>query len=416
MSALLAGVALVLAGTGALGTMLGLQMAVHGYSAWLAGLVMSAYFLGIVLGTFAGQRTIARVGHIRAFAALAATLAAATLAHPFLMGAAPWAALRLLEGYCLAGLFMCTESWLNERSDNAVRGTVFAVYQIVVYLAQGAGQVVLNLPDASGGYLAYAIASILISLAVVPVALMRVAAPDPPALVRFGFRRLYAISPLGIAGAFSSGLLLGAIYGLGPYFARQVGLDLGGTTAFMGMVIVGGLALQWPIGRLSDRFDRRAVLCWLCFAIAVVGLAAAVLGGLGRPWLMALAPLLGGVTFTLYPLSVSHANDFIAPSDLVPMSGGLLVAYGVGAMAGPTGAAAVMAGFGPEGLFLFCSAVGVLTAAFGRWRMTVRAAVPNEEQGAFQPVPSTTPVAAGLDPRVPPVQPTFDFEADPQRS
>lgn len=407
-SALLAAVAFVLMGTGALGTLLGVQMAAAGYSSWTAGLVMSAYFVGLIAGTWTGQIMIGRVGHIRAFSALASALSAAVLIHPYAFAALPWAALRIIEGYCLAGLFLCTESWLNARTGNALRGTIFALYQITVYLAQGLGQILVNIPGPSG-LPVYVLASVLISLAVVPVSLTRMKAPSRPAAVRFGFRRLYATSPLGMTGAFASGLLLGAIYGLGPYFAQAIGLDVTGTTLFMGLVITGGLALQWPLGRLSDRYDRRGVLCGLCLAIALASLALAATGGWGLAWLIALAPLFGGVAFTLYPLSVAHANDFIAPRDLVSMSGGLLISYGMGAMAGPLGASFAMTRVGPNGLFVFCAAVGILTAAFAGWRMRIRSA---PASSPFQPVPNTTPVVHELDPRVPPEQPAFEFATD----
>ncbi len=409
-SALLTAMAFLLMGTGALGTLLGLRMALAGYPSWIAGLVMSAYFLGLILGTFTGHRMIAGVGHIRTFAALASALSAATLAHPFLIAAVPWAALRFLEGFCLAGLFMCTESWLNERASNEMRGTIFALYQITVYLAQGVGQLLLNISD-EGGFGLFVITSILVSVAVVPVALTRVSAPTPPVVARFGFRRLYGISPLGMAGSFASGLLLGAFYGLGPYFAQQVGMDVAGTTQFMGLVIVGGLALQWPLGRFSDRFDRRTVICALSILIAVISGAIALLTGSELLRLLLLAPVFGGVVFTLYPLSVSHANDFIDPGDLVPMSAGLLIAYGIGAMFGPVGAAGIMEQTGPGGLFWFCALVGLLIAGFSAWRMRMRPAIPTEDQGNFQAMPRTTPMVAELDPRGEPDQAEFDFQA-----
>ena len=220
--ALLAGMGMLYLGNGMLGTLLGLRLAATELPTWIVGLVMSFYFLGLVFGTIFAYRLISGVGHIRAFAALASIFSAATLAHAFHLDPWYWAGLRFVEGMCVAGLVMCTESWLNERTANDVRGQVFSLYLIAIYVAQGGGQVMLNIPDPTGFGL-FVVASILVSLALVPVAVARVQAPPLPKPFRYGFLELYAISPLGMLGAFSSGLILGAFYGMAPYFARQAG-------------------------------------------------------------------------------------------------------------------------------------------------------------------------------------------------
>ena len=404
VSPLLAGTALLVLGNGALGTLLVLGLTSAGHPSWVVGLMTTAYFAGLVLGTFYGHRLISGVGHIRTFAALGSSFSAATLAHPFLVEPTAWASLRFVEGFCIAGMYMCTESWLNERASNELRGSIFSLYQIVVYAALGGGQFLLNLGEPEGFGL-FVVASIVVSLAVVPVAVTRVEAPAVPKPAHFGLGALYAVSPLGVVGCVGAGAIIGSFYGLGPYFARQVGMDVAATTQFMGVTILGGLALQWPIGRLSDRFDRRAVLVGLCAAICIVSLAAAAATGGSLTALLVLAPVFGGVVYTLYPLSVAHANDFIDPAHRVPASGGLLVSYAVGAGIGPLGASALMSAVGAVGLFGFAGAVALITAMFALWRMLQRPAA--EDQAPFQPVPRTTPVAYELDPRVEP--PMFDF-------
>ncbi len=259
----------------------------------------------------------------------------------------------------------------------------------------------LNIPDPSGFGL-FVVAPILVSLALVPVAVARVEAPPLPKLFRYGFRELYAISPLGMLGTFTSGLILGAFYGLAPYFASQAGLDVSGTTVFMGAAIVGGVVLQWPIGRLSDRFDRRPEIIWLAIAITVTSFAMAASTGFGEAAFILLAPVFGGVIFTLYPICVAYANDHIEPADLVATSGGLVMAYGVGATLGPLGASAAMSLLGGVALFAFTGAVALSTALFSLWRMSRREAPPIEDQGDFRPVPRTTPLASKLDPRANP--------------
>ena len=406
---LLVGAALIFLGNGMLGTLLPIRMVSADFAPALAGAVMSSYFLGLICGTFLARRLISGVGHIRAFATFASTLSAATLAHPFLIAAAPWAALRLVEGLCIAGLAMCSESWLNERAGDAMRGRILSLYMIAIYMSQGVGQFLLNLGEVGGTGL-FVLASILMSLAVVPVAATRVRAPTLPEATPFRFRRIYAISPLGVVGALASGVILGAFYGMAPYFASQSGLDVAATTQFMGAAIVGGLVLQWPMGRLSDGFDRRAIIVCLTFAIGLAALVVIPAIDWDRIHFISLAAVFGGLIFTLYPVCVAHANDRVDASELVSVATGLLIAYGIGATLGPLAASVLMSVLGPGALFGFIGAMGLMTAVFTLWRMRSRPAPLKEDRDPFRPVPRTTPVAGELDPRSDPA------DAEPQEA
>lgn len=197
----------------------------------------------------------------------------------------------------------------------------------------------------------------------------------------------------------SSGMILGAFYALGPVYARHLGFAIGETAQFMGLVIVGGLILQWPVGRLSDRYDRRHTLVALSAAIVAVSAALVSAGSWSADAALLLAPVLGAVIFTLYPLSVAHANDRLEPAQVVAASAALITAYGVGAAFGPPGAAVLMEAMGPSGLFTFTGIIGAATASFAVWRMRRRDPVPAQERVRFLPLPRTTPVAGGLDPR-----------------
>lgn len=397
-SGLLAGSFFLLTGIGLLGTLVPLRLDAGGASSLAIGLVGGAYFVGLIVGTRYGDRVIGAVGHIRAFAAFASILSATILAFPIDVAAVPWAALRFICGFCLAGLFMCVESWLNAQASNDSRGRILSLYMIAVYLGQGAGQMLLPLPDPSG-ITRFAVCAAFISLAVVPVAVTRVAAPPVVAAETLGLARLYEMSPLGVAGAFVAGLVLGAFYVLGPIFARALDPDVTQTARFMGLVIVGGLILQWPVGRLSDRFDRRHVLVSLALCLVAVSIGF-VLAERAVPFaLLYLAPVFGAVIFTLYPLSVAHANDRLDSGHVVAASGALITVYGLGAAAGPPAASLAMEAVGPGGLFAFTALVGAATAAFALWRMRQRAPVPTSEQVQFLPLPRTTPLAGQLDPR-----------------
>ena len=398
ISALLFGVGLLLLGNGMLGTLIGIRLALDNVPTLATGVIMAAYFAGLLAGSLYAGRMIGRAGHIRAFSAFASVFSAATLAHVLFGSPVAWGVLRLIEGFCMAGLFMCIESWLNARADNATRGAVLSIYMYVLYAAQGLGQFLLNLADPRQATL-FILASILLSLALVPVALTRSPQPDPREPGPFGLGALIRISPLGIAGALVSGLALGSLYSLAPAFAHAVGLDVAGTARFVGAFILGGLILQWPLGRLSDRMDRRWVIAAVAAMLAVFSAATLLSAGESRIALWPLAIGIGGTAFTLYPLSVAHANDRISPEDMVPASGGLLLAYGAGATAGPLVSSLVMWWIGPTGLFVFTGAAALAVAGFSVYRVTQRARAPVEGQGPFRPLPRTTLAASELDPR-----------------
>jgi MFS family permease len=379
-------VGLLMAGSGPLTTLISLRLEALGTASLAIGAIMAAYFAGLTLGALLAYRIVLRAGHIRAFAAFAAVASAIALAYPLVAHPLPWAALRLIEGFCMAGIFICVESWLNERAAPAQRGKILAMYMICLYLGQAAGQLLLGFDAGPGQPQVFMLVSMLMSVAILPVALTRQAPPALPDIASFSVRRLYRTSPLGMVGTVASGLVLGAVYSLGPVFARGVaGLDAGGAARFMSVLILGGVLLQWPLGRLSDSFDRRRVI--------VDGAGWALFGA---------TALFGGFAFALYPLCVGHMNDHLQRQDRVAASGGLVLAYSAGATAGPLAASATMSALGASGLFVFVMGIAAVALAFGLWRMLARAPVPAERQGLFQLLPRTTPAAAPLDPRAAP--------------
>lgn len=392
---LLLAIFMMMAGSGFLSTLIGLRLERAGSGTMVIGLVATAYFGGLVLGALRSGEIVRRVGHIRAFAAFVALLSASTLTYALLQHPLLWAALRLVDGLCVAGVFICVESWLNDRAEPETRGTVLASYMVALYSGQAIGQLLLQ-TGGSVPAVPFELASILISLAIIPVCLTRSAAPVLDTAEALSLRRLYAASPLGVAGAGITGLALGAFYGLAAIYARRLGLSLADTATFMMVVILGGVALQWPLGHLSDRYDRRRVIIG-CFAIT-----------LGVAILLAMAPagaalllfgfVFGGLSFALYPLCVAHANDRLLPTERVSASGQLVLLYSTGAALGPLGAAAAMTLAGPGGLFLFIALCAALMLAFGLWRLVATEPVPDAAQQDFQFLPRTTPVAALLDP------------------
>ncbi|EWY39770.1 major facilitator transporter [Skermanella stibiiresistens SB22] len=399
ISSLLIAVALLMLGSGMLSTLVGVRLSSTEVGPVAIGFVMAAYYAGLTAGSLFGYRVIVKVGHIRAFSAFASIFSAATLGHALWLNLPFWALLRLAEGFCMAGLFMCIESWLNERATSGTRGRMLSLYMITLYGAMAIGQQLLNLDDPTG-MLRFIAISILTSLALVPVALTRNGPPMLPNIASFGIRRLYEASPLGIFGTFVSGLVTGAIYGLAPVYGTGAGFGTAGTALFMTVIILGGVALQWPLGKLSDLFDRRTVIIGLSAATAAASLGMIAAAGMeSQIPLMLVAALFGGLSFTIYPVCVAHTNDHIDKSELVQASGGLILAYSVGATIGPLAGSAVMSALGNPGLFTFTAAGAATAVVFGLYRAVQRPALPAEAQGPFQSLPRTTPVVAPLDPR-----------------
>jgi MFS family permease len=393
---LLASVFLLMAGSGPLGTTIGVRLEAAGTNPSVIGVVMSAYFGGLTLGSLFAYRVVTTYSHIRAFTAFASALSGITLIYA--LGSVPllWGVLRLSEGFCMAGLYICVESWLNDSATQATRGKVLASYMVCLYSGQAVGQFILNLPDTSG-YLLFVIVSILVSFAVIPVALTRVAPPVLPHVEGLSFRRLYRASPLGVVGTVESGLVLGSFYGFGPVFTSGIGLDLSQTGLFMSAVIFGGVLLQLPIGRLSDLFDRRRVILGVLGLMVLASVAVVLSAAPAGSGLYATAMLYGGVSFALYPLCVAHTNDHLGPEERVSASGGLILAYSAGATLGPLLSSVTMTLAGAAGLFAFTAATSGAALVFALWRMRVRPPPPAERQGPYIVLPRTTPAAAPLN-------------------
>ena len=292
VQSLLLAIFMLMAGGGFLATLISLRLERAGAGTMAIGAVATAYFGGLVIGALRAGGIVRQVGHIRAFAAFVALLSASTLSYVLLDHPLLWAGLRLIDGVCVAGVFICLESWLNDRAEAQTRGSILAAYMVALYSGQAVGQLLLG---ASGALPAipFQIASILISLAIIPLCLTRSSAPAPQDATAFSIRSLFAASPLGVVGAVATGLMLGAFYGLAAVHVRRLGLNLGATASFMMTVILGGVAMQWPLGRLSDRYDRRAVIVWSFAATLAVSVALAMLSGGGLP-LLALGAAFGG--------------------------------------------------------------------------------------------------------------------------
>lgn len=383
---LLLAAAILLAGNGLQGTLLAVRANIEGFPTSLIGVLMSAYFAGFVLGCRFNPAFIKSVGHIRTFLALASVASASALIHPMVIDVWTWAALRAVTGFCFAGLIMVIESWINERATNKNRGQILSVYRVIDLSSTMAGNALLATASPLGFNL-FATVSILMSIALVPVALTRSDAPKPIETARLDLPRLFKVSPVAAVGASMVGLANSAFWGVGAVFAQQQGYDNAAIAAFISAVIVGAALLQWPLGWLSDRIDRRKVM----LGSAILGIASAValaeFGGRSNEALLGLGALFGAFIIPMFGLTAAHANDHASPGEAVATNGGLLLLHGSGSVIGATFGASMMAAFGPPALFIYIAAIYVLFSVFCLYRILTSPPVPDEKKTPFTPLP-----------------------------
>ncbi len=399
IAALLLSVALLLMGNGLQGTLLPVRAQLELFSTLDIGVLGSSYFLGFAAGCYLGPYVVRRAGHIRTFTAMVSLASAVALAHALLLYPLLWWLFRSLTGFCFAVLYMVIESWLNEKSTNENRGLVFSIYTIINLTVVTIGQMMLTLGSPTAFPL-FAVASILVSLAALPVALTKAPAPAPIATVHIRVRHLYKLSPVGFVGALAVGLANGSFWSLAPVFAQSKLLAVGttGIALFMSLAVIAGAAGQWPLGRISDRTDRRKVIVIVCVGAALAGIS---MGAFGAKWDVAIfgfSFLFGLFAFPLYSLSAAHMNDSVQTGGFVEASSGLLLLYAAGAIVGPMFASAAMRLTGPEGLFFYTSAVHVLMAMFAVYRMRQRARPSEEEREPFVDSIRVAQTVATIDP------------------
>lgn len=387
ISSLLLSYGLLLLGNGMMGTLLGLRSQLEGFSTEITGLIMSGFFVGMLLGALFAVRVVAAVGHIRAFAAFASIMSVAVLAHVLHVDPATWFILRLIAGFCMAGMIMVVESWVNERATNQMRGQVLSLYMVTNYLGQGLGQFMMLVGDPAQFQL-FIIASMVYSFALVPILLSGAKAPLPVSPQRVKFKALFAISPVGVVGTVSAGLANSALNGMGAVFAKEVGLSIAQVSSFMAAAILGGMVMQFPIGRFSDKFDRRTVL--LITVLASIVSAYAMVWAIDQSILIfiLITAVYGGFAFTIYPLATSQVNDLADSDKRVQIAAGLLIAYGIGASMGPTLSAQAMALYGPSGFLYFIMTVYCALLIFTLIRITQRRR-DDKSKTAFLPLGGT---------------------------
>lgn len=398
---LLLATAILLVGNGLFGTLLPLRAEHEGFATSTIGIISSIYFLGFLAGCVLGPRIVQRAGHIRSFAALAGLASVVPLVHVLTNDVVVWGAMRALHGFCFAGLYMVIESWLNERATNETRGRLFSVYLIVNFSSITLGQLLLNLSDPST-FTLFALVTMLTSLALVPISLSTTVQPQPIVSTEIFIVKLYKISPVGAVGSFVVGVTNAPFWTLGPVFAQDSGLDVFGVSIFMTAAIAGGAIAQWPMGRISDRVDRRLVILALTIGSVVAEVAMIMARGISNQSFMLCAGFLFGVfALSLYSVCVAHTNDHANKESFVSVSSGLLLVYALGAIIGPSAASLGTGPYGMAFIFLFGAVVHAAYAVFTLYRISAVRALTYEEKVDFAAVPvlPTGPTPPDLDPR-----------------
>jgi MFS family permease len=393
-AAIMLGMGAMQFGFGLFGLYVPTRLTATGVSPFLTSLVVTGWSFGFLLGCRFAPGVIATLGHVRAFAVFAALLAAMALVFALPPNAAAWGAARVASGFCGAATFAIAESWLADRTPAASRGGVLSAYMI----AQKVMLVVAPLVFASVDLTSAAIgmlASVAFSLAMVPIILTKTGAPDIRGAEKVRVRELFSLAPAAFVAAFGAGFMNAPMLGILPVYAVQVGLAPAQLAQIMIAMQIATVALQWPLGKLSDRIDRRLVIVVCC----AVGAASALAMGWAGPQrfglFLAAAAVWGGFSLSFYAICLAHINDHARPAQMVHVAGGLLLVWATGSMFGPLIAGAAMEALGPEALFGFVACVALFVLSFTLWRMRARAPVPVEARDPFLAQPPTATPGIG---------------------
>lgn len=396
---LLLGMLLLMIGNGLQGTLLGVRGSIEGFDPSVLSYVISAYFLGFLGGSWIAPLMIGRVGHVRVFAAMASLISAAFVIYAAAPDLIVWGFMRLLVGFCFSCVYVVAESWLNDSVDNENRGKALSLYVIVQMMGIVAAQGILTLGDPAG-YGLFILISVLVSVSFAPILLSVSPAPVYQTAQRMTLGELFQASPLGVVGSAAIGAVFAALFGMSSVYGTEVGFTLNEIAIFVAAIYVGGMMLQYPIGWLSDRMDRRLLIVGVTASSAIACLAAIIF--IQSPiFVIAMAWLIGGTVNPLYSLLIAHANDNLEHDEMASAASGLVFVGGVGAIGGPVIVGQMMDAFGPEGYYLYILLIMSAVSLYGLYRMTRRSAVPVDETSPFAAINlAASPVAVDISQEV----------------
>ncbi len=387
------GVLLMQLGHGLGGSLVSVQATAQNFTTTTTGLVMAGFYLGMFVSSIVSPPIISNVGHIRAFAAFASLVSTAVLLIPLWPDPIWWFLMRVIIGICIAGLAIVVESWLNAASSNEDRGKMLSIYMIVAYAASGAGSLLLNIGDTSG-FVRFIVVSALLSLALVPISLANVQAPAIGIPRRVSLWDVFTISPLAFVGTFAAGLGQSAFFSMGPVYGLANNLSLVEVSIMMALPPLALLLSQYPVGSLSDRFDRRIVMTILTFVTTGVALFALFNPSSNAIVIIITMTVFGAISFPIYSLCLAHANDYLEADQMLGASAKLVLIYGAGAICGPIVVGFAMHFAGPIGYMTFLAFVHGALGFYALSRMFARPETPDETSEYITIAPQSTPVVA----------------------
>lgn len=370
---------ILIGGNGLQGTFIALRGLSESFSASTIGLISAGYSLGFAFGCINVTRLLRKVGHIRAFAVMAALASAASIIMSLVIDPLFWLVMRFIIGITVACLFATIESWINAQVTNSNRARTLSVYRFVdlgsVTLAQYAIPVV-----GIDGPAIFSLVAMALTLSLVPISLADKSNPAPPKQVPFDLFAVWRISPLAVVGCVAVGLSMAAFRNIGPIYAEQIGLSVTSIATFMSAGIIGGVVLQYPLGVYSDRYDRRIIILTTTACSVVTGLFLALFAETDE-WSNIIGVFIfGAFALPLYSLSSAHGNDHAKDGEHAMVSAGLLFFWSLGATIGPLMASILIDQFGPKALFIYTAAIQIAFMLYTIYRLTVRPGVPLEER------------------------------------
>ena len=403
--ALFLGMGLIMMAHGFQGSLLGVRAVAEEFSLASTGFMMSGYFVGYFIGARTVPNIISGVGHIRVFAAFASIASLGILMHSMFVNPFTWFVLRIVNGFCMVSIFTITESWLNDRSSNKNRGKVLSIYMIITYASMGVGMFFLNFSKPQN-FEPFILISVIMSLALIPILLTKRKPPNFKKLKTMSLRELYESSPLGMVSAVIYGTTQSALFTLLAVYAASMNFTIFEISLVTFLLAISGAISQYPVGNLSDKYDRRLVIIYSTFGASLFALLAIfssstmhLPGDLGSKfWFYIFLTLFAFCSLPMFSLILAHTNDFITKDKFVAAGAGLQFAFGLGAISGPFLCSLFMNLVGPNGFFVFLLFFHSLIGIFGIYRMKIRPTKENPDS-QFVPVPQTiTPVGMELNP------------------
>ena len=417
--ALFLGMSLIMLAYGFQGSLLGVRAVQEDFSLTSTGFMMSGYFVGYFLGAKYITTIISRVGHIRSFAAFASFASVAILAHSIVINPVTWFLFRVITGLSMASIYTIAESWLNDRSSNKNRGSVLSIYMIILYGSMGFGMFFLNF-SAPENFEPFILISLLMSVALIPILMTKRKAPSFKKILPMKLKELYNTSPLGMVSALLYGIIQSALFSLLAVYATSMNFTILEISIATFLLAISGAISQWPIGKLSDIFDRRRVIVYSTFAAGMFAICAIFASGqmylpdglsTSKTWFYLFLILFSFVSLPMFAIILAHTNDYIPKEKFVVAGAGLQFVFGMGAMTGPLLCSIFMNIVGLNGFWIFLAIFHCLIGAFGIHRMRVRETTENPDS-QFTPMPeSITPLGMELNPQTQPIaEPTRSFD------